>query len=924
MRPLNISGSQAKNYYYEKDPIFSKDQNSKWHGAIAKEFNLQGRSVQKPAFLNLVSGSDPNGNQIVGDGVNGEHRAAVDIPFSAPKSVSIMALHVGDKQMLDAHIRAVESTIDYIEKNYIYARKTIKKNTFAFKTGNGLFATFQHSASRENDPQLHTHTLTFNMTRTDDGWRALFNDRIFKDQALLNSIYQSHLAKNVQDLGFGIVNSRDVKWEIAGVKKEWIKTFSKRSKKIDQAESRLKEQQKFPDSNETVRRNLAVLESRKSKDKTISKDQLKSIWQDQIDRELIQKSVQESTKNYQKATPELPPEAYIQLAYEAIHENESTFKKKDVINYAMNMSRGEYTIYDIENAFKKRLRQKDIVHLVTLKNSKGLETSVYTSAEMKKTEEQIIETFRGEKETVSSALDSEFIQAQIEKNYAYFTSGQKETVAHILSSTQRFMIIQGDAGTGKTTAMKAVNEIFSRSQSQSATSNYPPRIIALGYTGKAAMEIEKESGIASQTLHKFLNSSASGATNEPQIWIVDESSMVGSRQMKALMDKALKENAKLAFVGDGKQLQAISAGKMFKDLQKYGHVQALKMEKVLRQKTAYMQEAVGHIKQFQDGNNDHGINKAFDILSREGRVKIIENPAERIEKAADYFIQHPDRKNILIVTPKNIDRNELNDTIRVGLKAKNQISQEDFKINIKRPVSLPGTSRYFADSYKTGQMAFVEKQMQPDATIKAGQEVTIVAKDIPANTLTVEDANGNKEVVQLKTQNTRFSLYDLDNREFSAGDKIVFLKNDNRLKVQNGLTASIEKIDASGYFSVKIDAQDRTVTFNKDNFAYIDLGYAVTAHKSQGQTAKEVVFVTDSQNEFLNKSEFLYVALTRAAEHASLYVDDPRKLQAQFMESQGKTSVIESLNQQEVSKTRNYNLAPEPSAEFKEKKGKEL
>ncbi len=133
MRPLNISGSQAKDYYYQKDPLFSKKgdgSNSKWHGEGSRSLGLTGK-VREGIFLNIVSGNDPGGNQIVKDGVNGEHRAAVDIPFSPPKSVSIMALHVGDKNLLAAHDKAVEKTIDYLEKNHIYFRKTRRGETSA-------------------------------------------------------------------------------------------------------------------------------------------------------------------------------------------------------------------------------------------------------------------------------------------------------------------------------------------------------------------------------------------------------------------------------------------------------------------------------------------------------------------------------------------------------------------------------------------------------------------------------------------------------------------------------------------------------------------------------------------------------------------------------------------------------------------------
>ena len=71
------------------------------------------------------------------------------------------------KQQLDSmskEMEAVQEKIAYIEGHYLYALKTVGGITSAARTGNGVFATFTHATSRENDPQLHTHTLIMNMT----------------------------------------------------------------------------------------------------------------------------------------------------------------------------------------------------------------------------------------------------------------------------------------------------------------------------------------------------------------------------------------------------------------------------------------------------------------------------------------------------------------------------------------------------------------------------------------------------------------------------------------------------------------------------------------------------------------------------------------------------------------------------------------
>jgi ATP-dependent exoDNAse (exonuclease V) alpha subunit len=109
--------------------------------------------------------------------------------------------------------------------------------------------------------------------------------------------------------------------------------------------------------------------------------------------------------------------------------------------------------------------------------------------------------------------------------------------------------------------------------------------------------------------------------------------MVGSMQMKAVMDRAIKHDARVVFIGDGKQLQAISAGRLFKDLQRRSHVEVVKMEEALRQKTDYMKAAVLQVKQYQERINSTGIDDAFKILESQNLVKQIAARGRRNQAA---------------------------------------------------------------------------------------------------------------------------------------------------------------------------------------------------------------------------------------------------------------------------------------------------
>jgi conjugative relaxase-like TrwC/TraI family protein len=880
MRPWNISGSQAKEYYYHNDVVFGSKDNSQWHGELAKEFGLSG-ICEEHDFLNMVAGNDPKGNQIIQDGVNGEHRAAIDIPLAAPKSVSVLALHCGKKELIEAQETAVAATIDYIQRNYLYARKTTDGVTLAFKTENGLFSTFTHSTSRANDPHLHTHTLIMNMTRTPAGWRAIFNDPIFKDQTLINYVYQSELAKNVRALGYGIENDAKGKWGIAGFKQEWVEAFSTRSNEIDEEMQRLTASSEGPLKEDAKTRDMAQKSSRADKELDLTHDQLKELWQAKVDRQIIIASVEAAKQLGHDLSTDLSPKDYIKIAYDAIHENESTFIRQDVLKVALELSRGQCTIGDIEKAFAEAVKRGEIEHLASYVNKKGLETTIYSSREMRLTEQGIVRTFNQHAGTMTGLFSQAEVHRLVEANYDYFTHGQKAVVQHILTSKSRFIIIQGDAGTGKTSALSAVKHI-----ADELSGDKPVCITGLGYTGKASHEIMEKAGIASQTLHRFLSQQPSGQVKQPQLWVVDESSMIGSRQLDEVMRRAIHDDAQVAFIGDGKQLQAIGAGRMFKDLQKHGHVETVKMEEALRQKSNYMKRAVSHVKQFQEGKSSSGIDDAFQLLEEKGRVHAISRRGRRLDRAAAAFLKHPDQQSCLILSPVNEDRIAINDIVHNAVKPD---GARELDVEIHLPVFMKGTSRYFAKNYRSGQSAFIDTSNVKG--LPAGIEVRIAAVDVEKNRLLFEV--GSKQIdVDLARGDLSFSVYEREQRTFFEGEKIVFMKNNKTLNVSNGQTAFIKSIGPQRVITAAIEGQQSEVKINLDFYPYVDRGYAVTVHKGQGQTAKEVMLVTDSKNP-LNKTETFYVSLSRAENNFSLYTDRPDVVKWQFKEAQPKTSTVD-------------------------------
>jgi conjugative relaxase-like TrwC/TraI family protein len=97
-----ISSSSQAASYYETDDYYSEGglAPSAWQGKGAEALDLEG-SIDRDQFKALLDGVLPSG-QVLGTVRNGEreHRPGWDLTFSAPKSVSVMALIAGDKRLI--------------------------------------------------------------------------------------------------------------------------------------------------------------------------------------------------------------------------------------------------------------------------------------------------------------------------------------------------------------------------------------------------------------------------------------------------------------------------------------------------------------------------------------------------------------------------------------------------------------------------------------------------------------------------------------------------------------------------------------------------------------------------------------------------------------------------------------------------------
>ncbi|MGE4319332.1 MAG: AAA family ATPase [Deferribacterales bacterium] len=674
---------------------------------------------------------------------------------------------------------------------------------------------------------------------------------------MINQVYQNHLAQNIVELGYNI-DRKGSSFELSGFKQEWIDQFSKRSDEVTKYlnENIDKLREKYPEASEQKLKDMAILASRDEKDKSITSAELKDLWESQVNRDSIEQTVSNSIEQQLQSYT-------LEKTADLITENQSTFTKEQLAETYLKLNVGSRTIEDFEKEFQKTFSNEQIQKIGEVSTRIGTRTinlpsTIYTTANVIESEKAILNTIENQKST-NSYMTAEQVIQYLENTS--LTAGQQKLDEHIATTKKQFSLIQGDAGTGKTYALDMVANIL---QQESDV-----KIIGASFTGKAAAEIEEKTNgnIQAHTLHSLLNNwDKHIKLDQPSLLIVDEASMISSKQFASIIEHAQGTDTRVVFIGDTKQLQPIQAGQIFKDaIDKFGADVVLSEN--LRQQTSLTQEVVGSIKDYHQGINDNGIQQALSVLSANDKLHessdfnkdVIENYRNFIEPG----------KNVLILTHNNELKDSLNLDARKVLLPDNA---DRFELTVREQINISQTDKFNSHSFEAGQSIFITAAID---NFKAGSEWQISYIDHENNSLSVINPKGYSESISLSEHGNHISAFTEQNKEFAVGDKIVFEKNDYLLDVKNGQTGQIESYE-NGILSINKDNGD-SVNFKPENYNYLDYGYALTVHKAQGQTCDTVQYVTESNDKMIN-SESFYVAMTRATDDIHIYTDDADKL----------------------------------------------
>lgn len=393
------------------------------------------------------------------------------------------------------------------------------------------------------------------------------------------------------------------------------------------------------------------------------------------------------------------------------------------------------------------------------------------------------------------------INNEIESVELYFdikyNKEQKDAIRN--SIIKNFNIITGGPGTGKTTIIKGIVEVYKKINNLNFM-DLTNKMVLLAPTGRAAKRMGESALMPASTIHRFLKWNKETDTfmiNEQNksnvdFVIIDEVSMIDSILLSNLL-KGLKKDVKIVMIGDYNQLESVGPGKILKDLIDSDIVNVIKLNELYRQKEdSYIVSLAKEIK--EDNLDEEFNNKKADfnfIETSNSNIKIYIK--ELVNKAIE---KGYNSKDIQVLVPMYKGEN--------GIDNLNRILQEVFNKDVGQ-----NSIRYGDVVYRVNDKV-LKLENDPDNNVFNGDIGYI--KDIDDKEITI-DFDGNIVIYKPKDFNTIKHAYAISIHKAQGSEfKIVLLPISMSYKIM-----LYKKLI---YTAVTRAKQSLTIIGNKEAFIY--------------------------------------------------------------------------------------------------------
>lgn len=600
----------------------------------------------------------------------------------------------------------------------------------------------------------------------------------------------------------------------------------------------------------------------------------------------------ESAISHQKSALHTPAQQAIHLALPVLESKNLAFSMVDLLTEAKSFAAEGTGFTELGGEINAQIKRGDLLYVDV---AKGYGTGLLVSRASYEAEKSILRHILEGKEAVTPLMER--VPGELMET---LTSGQRAATRMILETSDRFTVVQGYAGVGKTTQFRAV---------MSAVNMLPaserPRVVGLGPTHRAVGEM-RSAGVDAQTLASFLHDTQlqqrSGETPDfsNTLFLLDESSMVGNTDMARAYALIAAGGGRAVASGDTDQLQAIAPGQPFRLQQTRSAADVAIMKEIVRQ-TPELREAVYSLINRDVERALSGLEsvKPSQVPRQEGawapehsvtefshsqEAKLAEAQQKAMLKGEtfpdvpmtlyeaivrDYTGRTPEaREQTLIVTHLNEDRRVLNSMIHDAREKAGELGKEQVMVPVLNTANI-----------RDGELRRLSTwENNPDALALVDNvyhRIAGISRD--DGLITLEDAEGNTRLISPREAVAEgVTLYTPDKIRVGTGDRMRFTKSDR----ERGYVAnSVWTVTAVSGDSVTLSdgQQTRVIRPGQEQAEqHIDLAYAITAHGAQGASETFAIALegTEGNRKLMAGFESAYVALSRMKQHVQVYTDN--------------------------------------------------
>ena len=826
----------SHNDYYTQD-VEPGQQAGQWIGLGAEKLGLKPEtSVTRDAFLHLCDNQHPETGERLTLVMARERRLFFDFQCAPPKSVSILAVTMNDRRIVQAHREASTLALRELEQ---FAGTRIRKGGMDEgdrTTRNLIGAAFLHTTSRALDPQLHTHFVLFNATfdPREKRWKALQPSGLFDAIHYGTEVYRNELVARLRELGYRTRTTADA-FEIEGVSPQLIERFSKRSKERDLAVKR--QEQRLGRS--LTRNEIAhvIHQTRPKKLKGASEEQVRDQQLGELgffDKRALRKVVEGASGTVQDRPIRVTEQDALQHGIAHVFERTSVVPQHRILEAALVKGRGQ-------------------LNLDLLKKSFGDNPSVvgvgseFSTREILTLELFLIRTVNAGRGALPPITDRY-------EPTDHLGPDQRNALVHVLTSCDRVTGFRGLAGTGKSTTLV---ELARALQSEG---RHP---VFCAPTASAVDTLRtdlKPLGQEPMTIAKLLaDPTARQTLSNRSVVVLDEAAAVGLDDLRRLFELVILKKARIVLVGDTGQHASVARGDALRIIEQYSDYRFAELKTIRRQKPEAFRQAVELAAHKQT-------DKAFAKLVELGAVTEGTTDEGRLyQHAADAYLNATGRgKSALLVSPTWAEIEAVTDRVRETLKAKGVLGRNDETVTVFDSLSWTEAHRRNSAQFQPGQRI---QFLRAAGLFAKGETLEVIGIEAASpGTLRLRLPDGTEKSFNPSRHAAAFDVGEVRELKVAPGDWLLLQANHGK-ELINGERVQVRGIQG-GLIAL---ADGRQLPAGYNTFTH---GYAVTSHSSQSKTVDEVLLVASSRSFGAVNREQFYVSISRGRECVHVFTDD--------------------------------------------------